>query len=585
MYKALKQTFSPHRTRSYSRNKAKQDSTTQTPNTQPQSSIASRQLSTTSDSPPTLRPISPTTTHSTIHSIPTLSPAPSLIAHGETGSSFSTDSSPTGIGSILTMAGGEDKEEQPILRQPSRTTMDNPNELEDEEQWRDYVRKLQVDTRARAEQLEGELLRLQQQMAREDADDDTQNKKILDMMSQVGVATDTVRAQIGRNIKRVGECDGLNPEKTLKWLRKLGELTRPIEIAQATAEGPLAKTVASYSEAPWAVFKKEILRRHVSPVFEVKQREALLKHKQGRGTWLAYDEEFSQLLSEAYPDGIPSELQEQVIKTYVNGLASETVGFEILKQEPETINAAREIANAHQKYSALMSGTKTSAALEGKVNTAPPSELTALVKGMEALQQQQHELQSKIEEVKATPVTQPKTNKPKKSQNQGPRRGQPRQSHWVCYRCGNPGHIAKNCRAPSHIEDIADPRQKYQRLHSPNHYNSQPAQLPYTPQTQTPTPQYIQPQVLPPQQVQQQPAAQIPQPVQTTSMVRCERCKRDTHMTQDCRAPAPSRPCYCGGLHWNYDCPEKRNRQQQAQAQQFYYQQNSSAPQQPALNH
>lgn len=40
--------------------------------------------------------------------------------------------------------------------------------------------------------------------------------------------------------------------------------------------------------------------------------------------------------------------------------------------------------------------------------------------------------------------------------------------------------------------------------------------------------------------------------------VTCARCRENTHTVRNCRAGPPKSPCYCGGSHWLYDCPERQ---------------------------
>lgn len=349
-------------------------------------------------------------------------------------------------------------------------------------------------------------------------------------IAKVFAAQGNAKARLSRDIKRIGECDGLDATKTLKWVRRVSETQEPLEVARATAEGPLAKTVVA--EEDWDELKQIVLTKHVSPVFPLQQREKLAKLKQGKQNWLAYNEEFEQIVLEAYPDGLPKD-QLPLVKAYVNGLTNDTVGFEILKREPDTLQEAKDIAQAHQKFSALMGGAKSNVSVEQKAN----SDLSQIAKGLESLLQSQHDLEKKVNEC-AAPAKTPKAShdRPKSTQKnvQAPQaRDNQNRASFTCYRCGKPGHIARYCRAPAQAPNVASPQQKYQQLPPPNQYN---------------------------QQVQNQRQ-------QRTSMSndKCARCRRPDHTVQNCQAPAPRRNCFCGKPHWVYDCPGRRNGQSQSQ--------------------
>ena len=113
-----------------------------------------------------------------------------------------------------------------------------------------------------------------------------------------------------RDCRRVGECDGLDPSKTLKWVRKVSSTEKPLAIAKATAEGLLVPLVRDASD--WETVKEAILIRCVSPIFALSQRQKLPKMKQGKDSFIAYSEEFWNVANEAYPEGLPDDQQELI---------------------------------------------------------------------------------------------------------------------------------------------------------------------------------------------------------------------------------------------------------------------------------
>ena len=200
---------------------------------------------------------------------------------------------------------------------------------------------------------------------------------------------DLAKVRMNRDMKRVGECNGLDSNKTLQWVRKVDETNHPIQVVKATAEGALARTIQSTS-GEWPVIKDAILLKHVSPIFPLRQKERLMKHKQGKDSWLAYDEEFCNLFKEAFPEGSPHD-QEEYIRLYTNGLANEAIAYELLKQNPDTIDDVHRLASDQQKYSAMMGNSKTHLSADVKL----AGEIQTLTKGIESLMQTQKDFEKK----------------------------------------------------------------------------------------------------------------------------------------------------------------------------------------------
>ena len=44
---------------------------------------------------------------------------------------------------------------------------------------------------------------------------------------------------------------------------------------------------------------------------------------------------------------------------------------------------------------------------------------------------------------------------------------------------------------------------------------------------------------------------------ETIPSIKCERCRERGHHVSACEAGPPQRKCFCGALHWRYDCPFK----------------------------
>ena len=103
-------------------------------------------------------------------------------------------------------------------------------------------------------------------------------------------------------------------------------------------------------------------------------------------------------------------------------------------------------------------------------------------------------------------------------------------SNIQCFRCQNYGHFAKECRMPREVPLPPDPRRQQKPRSGPprDGNDSRPAQR---------------------NRNRQDPR---------DDRDRCNRCRQLGHFVRNCRACPPRKPCYCGGSHWLYDCPERR---------------------------
>ncbi|ELT87771.1 hypothetical protein CAPTEDRAFT_211795 [Capitella teleta] len=280
-------------------------------------------------------------------------------------------------------------------------------------------------------------------------------------------------------VKRIGRCDGSRPGETLKWLRAIDQCTtdRYTVIAE-TCEGPLRefvveKTIPLHSH-PWPELKKLIAEQFISADFTGHQQRALREMRQRPDEHiLAFTYQFSQTMNEAYPNGIS---QEESIRLYLGALSDRSVARAIVKKAgglPATFAEAADLAKEEASIADYLTPCTVL-----PTPKKPPVASIQLNDQVQIMRQCFAELQTGLVE-----ALQPLS----------------------CYRCGEKGHFANECRSKT------TPKQ--------------------------------------------------------AGIDKCFRCRQTGHVVRNCKTPPPNKPCpTCSGKHWAFDCP-KRQRKASAPAQ------------------
>lgn len=321
-----------------------------------------------------------------------------------------------------------------------------------------------------------------------------------------------------RYLKKVGECNGKDSAKVLAWLRKLDETPTPVALAKASAEGPLLTYVTRANIDDWSVLRQGIASTFISAAFQQCQKEALENLRQRPNESLeSFNHEFHALLKEA--SGCPMD-QQELIRTYLSALHDRALARSILADNsPSTLKEAVTLVREKSKAEQMLKPVKT-----GKVHELAP-EVNALTDATQALLASQATLQGQVAALTQQQRQLTSKHSPRFNVNLN-------QSASKCFRCGKPGHFAKECRTPRLVNDT-DYRQK-----SAQGINATPKQKSTGPQRTDFC------------------SCNIDGP--PGELKNCDRCRQTGHTVKNCRTGPPRTPCYCGGRHWLYDCPERK---------------------------
>ena len=307
--------------------------------------------------------------------------------------------------------------------------------------------------------------------------------------------------------KRIALCDGSDSDKTLIWVRAVAAMPDQHRYwACRTTTGPLQDFVNQSDSKGWKKLAKQICYKFISQDFEGRQERALRELTQRPGESLpAFIYEHKRLIYEAYPKGVPH--MKTAVSDFLSSLSDRSVATHIIEQHglPATLHEAYTLVETRHSSSDFLGPRRH----KGKTNmvhvadtpmVAPPVvNLDPLAKAVDKLGDRMAHLESQL--MAPQPVHEVRrVNKPPARTDTPP---------GPCYNCGKQGHWSRDCRAP---------RQASARHHAPS----------------------------------------LASPRTAPVAVKCDRCRRAGHEVRNCRAGPPNRPCYCGGSHWLYDCPEHR---------------------------
>lgn len=323
---------------------------------------------------------------------------------------------------------------------------------------------------------------LPQGLETNDGEDD-EMKKFSKLAGVLGQAMgEHVKGDTERALKEVGTCTGAKPDDTLRWLRAVDDVSSmgisPLSIARKSAKAPLRSFIGEVNALDWPTLKDAIARRFISADFPGRQAAALQTITQRPGETLeSFTHEFQRLVREAHPTLLTDSENRRLAKRYLSALSDRDTALRVVRQHGTTTleEAISNTRTEREVYDHLEPTAKSHALLD------ETESFTAQT--MKRISDQVNTVAAAVKELK---------DKPRSDATKG-----------VCFRCAQPGHFARDCRAGS---------EQKPRL-NPNAHSFKP------------------------------------------QVSKCDRCRRPGHKVADCKSKAPQHPCRkCNGPHWTYDC-------------------------------
>ena len=276
-------------------------------------------------------------------------------------------------------------------------------------------------------------------------------------------------------VARIQMCDGKSTQAVRTWLADMqsaqGYLPTNREVMTAvlrTTTGPLAREIDTFLadrqasgletnrlDVSWQLVER-LTRTQFLPANDLLYlQDQLLSMRQCPGDSVSlYSRRFRELAQTAFPiDTRSADVNDRLIDTYLSGLVSQQIMYDVKVTEPSTVEEA--ISKVEKRNRALEClqrslARRTEEPMDISAVSTPPEEVAAIRQksptpkqdALATIQQAVAQLTAKVDQLSTTSPDPPRTHG--KGRITNPRAwtadGRP-----VCYECGKAGHLARSC--------------------------------------------------------------------------------------------------------------------------------------------
>ena len=276
-------------------------------------------------------------------------------------------------------------------------------------------------------------------------------------------------------VARVQICDGKSTQAVRTWLTDMrsaqGYLSSNREVMTAvlrTTTGPLAKEIDAFLadrqakgleqnrlDVPWRLIE-QFTRSQFLPANDLLlQQDQLLSMRQAPSDSVSsYSRRFRELAQTAFPHNTRSpDVIDRLIDTYLSGLASQQIMYDVKVAEPGTVEAAISMVEKRNRALECLQRSnirrgeepRNVAAVSAPTEVVAPTRPKPQPPQQDTIAKLQHavtHLTAQVDKLTAAPPRPQMTHR--KRHNTYPRtwtaEGRP-----VCFECGQKNHLARNC--------------------------------------------------------------------------------------------------------------------------------------------
>ena len=272
--------------------------------------------------------------------------------------------------------------------------------------------------------------------------------------------------EIDRAARKIKACDGKDMELLKQWVKDVSYAVinneHRVALAIEAARGRLAKEIGKCDAKSWEELKNYVMDTFIAHDYRKLQRRALTGIRQDQKESLrTFNFRFLDMVEEAYEGSLTESEEEQAINAYLAALYIERYVEKILEEGETPVSLAEAMKRA-QTFDRIAELKKASGRAERSVKVAAlrdgvaeeTSDVAKLQAEVAALTATVHKLQAApVEGIPAMPqplntenpsfVIQP----PSTTQQLQQRTGHVQDSRIiVCFKCGKPGHVIRECR-------------------------------------------------------------------------------------------------------------------------------------------